>query len=312
MLDVNLQSLEYIVEVGKTASISRAAENLFVSQPRLSTVIREVEKKYNITLFIRSRKGMELTDVGKTFVRQAQAILTQARHLDSSFRTDSEKGVNITISVTRSYQVTKRVAEFINRHHGDEQFQLRFKETNPFTVLESVRFGESDFGILHYFDAQANYFKDAYKKYNFETRRFYDRQFLVAMSRSNPLASAERITQDMLGGQTMVIYGDYEAPTASYDEVVQLTDIFMSTKRVYVYDRGGAMDLLSLCPDTYTWITGLNPTTLKQYNLVLRKCEDVLVRNLGEFVYPPLEQLSPACRELFNSLIAIDWTELIV
>ncbi len=312
MLDINLQALEYVVEVGKTASISKAAQNLFISQPRLSTVIREVERKYSITLFLRTRQGMELTDAGKTFSRQAQAILTQARNLDAAFRVDPLKQVSITISVTRSFQVTKRVAEFVNRHHADERLQLRFKETNPFTVLENVRSGESDFGILHYFDAQAGYFKEAYKKYQFETRRFYDRKFLLAMSNHNPLAKEKRITPDMLADQAMVIYGDYETPTASYDEVVQLTDIFMSRKRIYVYDRGGAMDMLSLCPKTYMWITGLNPATLKQYDLTLRRCEGVDVRNLGEFVHPPLDRLSQVCRELFDILIAIDWTEPVV
>lgn len=312
MLDVNLQTLEYIVEVAKTASISKAAQNLFVSQPRLSTVIREIEKKYNIVLFFRSRQGMALTGTGEAFVRQAQAVLQQVAHLESQFRLDPHADMSITISVTRSYQVTRRIADFVNRHSNDGQVLLRVMETNPFSVLESVRLLESDFGMLHYFDAQEDYFKSLYKKYRIENHRFYDRGYLLAMSARNPLAKVKSINSGMLRDQLAVVYGDYEVPMASYENVTELTDIFIANKRVYVYDRGGAMDMLSLCPNTYMWITGLNPATLRQYNLVMRRCDDVKVRNLGEFVYPSLDHLSPICRELFDDLNAIDWTELVV
>lgn len=46
----NIQHLRYAVEVEKTGSISRAAENLFMGQPHLSKAIRELEEDMNITI----------------------------------------------------------------------------------------------------------------------------------------------------------------------------------------------------------------------------------------------------------------------
>ena len=61
---MNTTHLKYIIEVEKTGSISRAAENLYMSQPRLSKAIRELEKSVGISIFKRSSKGVVPTTKG--------------------------------------------------------------------------------------------------------------------------------------------------------------------------------------------------------------------------------------------------------
>lgn len=56
--------LQYFVEVVKTNNISKAAKNLYVSQPAISTAIRELEKEFNTSLFIRYNNQITLTDEG--------------------------------------------------------------------------------------------------------------------------------------------------------------------------------------------------------------------------------------------------------
>ena len=61
---MNLIHLKYVVEVAKTKSISKAAENLFMGQPNLSRSIKELEQDLGITIFRRNSKGIELTSDG--------------------------------------------------------------------------------------------------------------------------------------------------------------------------------------------------------------------------------------------------------
>ena len=68
----NIQHLRYAVEVAKTGSISRAAENLFMGQPHLSKAIRELEEDMNITIFRRTPKGVEPTEQGEQFLEYAR------------------------------------------------------------------------------------------------------------------------------------------------------------------------------------------------------------------------------------------------
>lgn len=53
---MNLQNMEYLIEISNCGSISAAAKRLFVTQPYLSKVLRETEKEYGLTIFTRGKK----------------------------------------------------------------------------------------------------------------------------------------------------------------------------------------------------------------------------------------------------------------
>ena len=61
---MNTQYLRYAVEVEKTGSITRAAQNLYMGQPNLSKAIRQLEQDIGITIFNRTAKGVEVTRKG--------------------------------------------------------------------------------------------------------------------------------------------------------------------------------------------------------------------------------------------------------
>ena len=64
----NLLQLKYAVEVEKTGSISKAAENLYMNQPNLSKSIRELEDDIGIAIFDRTAKGVVPTEKGREFL----------------------------------------------------------------------------------------------------------------------------------------------------------------------------------------------------------------------------------------------------
>ena len=65
---MNIQHLKYALEVEKTASISKAAENLYMNQPHLSKAIRELEESIGISVFNRTSKGVFPTKKGAEFL----------------------------------------------------------------------------------------------------------------------------------------------------------------------------------------------------------------------------------------------------
>ena len=74
---MNILYLKYAVEVAKTKSISRAAENLYMGQPNLSRAIKELEESLGITIFARSPQGVKTTPEGEEFLSYAKNILRQ-------------------------------------------------------------------------------------------------------------------------------------------------------------------------------------------------------------------------------------------
>ena len=69
------QGMEYVYQVYKDKSFSKAAANLFISQPSLSANVKRVEKKVGFPIFDRSTKPLSLTECGKEYIRCVEEIL---------------------------------------------------------------------------------------------------------------------------------------------------------------------------------------------------------------------------------------------
>lgn len=82
---MTLTQLEYFCAVCRYHSITRAAEALFVSQPTISTSIRDLEKEFNLRLFTHGRNRITLTNDGEAFYQKAEHILKQTHELYADF-----------------------------------------------------------------------------------------------------------------------------------------------------------------------------------------------------------------------------------
>ena len=60
---MTLQQLKYVVTVARTGSMSEASKELFISQPGLTTSIRELETEMGIKIFTRTNKGLSLIHI---------------------------------------------------------------------------------------------------------------------------------------------------------------------------------------------------------------------------------------------------------
>ncbi len=75
--NISLQQLRYIIEVAECGSINAASQQLYVSQPTLSTTIKDTEQELGISIFNRTNRGITLTNEGTEFIGYARQILQQ-------------------------------------------------------------------------------------------------------------------------------------------------------------------------------------------------------------------------------------------
>lgn len=68
-------NMNYVYEVYKEGSFSKAAEKLFISQPALSATVKKVEKKIGTPLFDRSRSPVRLTECGRKYIKIVEKIM---------------------------------------------------------------------------------------------------------------------------------------------------------------------------------------------------------------------------------------------
>ena len=95
---MNLRSLSYFVAVAEELNISRAAEKLNMSQPPLSTQIKNLEYDLNTPLFVRGKRQLMLTESGQLLYRRAKEIINLADKAEEEILALT-KGMSGTISL---------------------------------------------------------------------------------------------------------------------------------------------------------------------------------------------------------------------
>lgn len=78
---MTLQQLHYVLVIAEAGSLNRAAEQLYLSQPSLTSAVRELEKELGIVLFNRSGRGVTPTQDGAEFLLYARQLYHQYESL---------------------------------------------------------------------------------------------------------------------------------------------------------------------------------------------------------------------------------------
>lgn len=96
---MTLQQMKYVLTIAEEGSMNRAAERLFISQPSLTSSVRELEKEIGIQIFVRSSRGVSVTAEGADFlmyVRQVyqQYELLRQKYGESGGRAPPVRGVH--------------------------------------------------------------------------------------------------------------------------------------------------------------------------------------------------------------------------
>jgi LysR family hydrogen peroxide-inducible transcriptional activator len=87
---MTITQLQYVLAIAEHKNFTKAAEKCFVTQPTLSTQIQKLEDELDILIFDRSKKPIELTDVGRKIVQQAKNIVNESDRIQDIV--DQQKG----------------------------------------------------------------------------------------------------------------------------------------------------------------------------------------------------------------------------
>lgn len=141
--------LKIFKEVAINKSFTRAAENLFLSQPAISKTIKTLEEEYGKAFFMRQGNHIDLTPDGKVFLTYANRLLAIYAELADTFATDERKlpgQLKIGASTTIGQYVIPSLAAAIQKDNPEFRFQLICGNTED--VQNQLLTGLLDFGIV--------------------------------------------------------------------------------------------------------------------------------------------------------------------
>lgn len=124
---MNLKQAQYIKTIAECGSITAAAKTLFVSQPALSQMLRQLEGEMGLPIFDRSVSPMRLTYAGEKYLRAAERIVAANEELESQLREikhEQSGRLRLGISVTRAMQVMPLVLPVFTEQYPGVTLEL--------------------------------------------------------------------------------------------------------------------------------------------------------------------------------------------
>ncbi|MDQ1002222.1 LysR family transcriptional activator of glutamate synthase operon [Neobacillus niacini] len=198
------EQLHYIIEVGKTGSISEAANNLHISTSAISQSILNFEEQYGVKVFTRSRQGTKPTEIGKVIIEKLYEIKDKILDLERVTYLHQLQLANELTIVSSPSILLKMLPKTIST----------FKANNPNTIIKVIEMqrvvniileNKADIGIFSTYEVLWNDLKEKYENTLYFDTLFQGRMY-ACVHRDSPLSIKERITPEDLHSQTLIVH----------------------------------------------------------------------------------------------------------
>lgn len=198
---MNVRQLAQIIAVAEKGSISHAAEALHISQPPLTRMIRKVEEELGSNLFLRTSKGIELTDAGKSFVEDAALVLQMHERMVNNARRIAQGLMgefNLGIYGSTAYQFVPGVIRRFRADYPDVKLNLTAMDGSE--LLVALRNRSVAIGFTPLAEAAPDMMIE----------RIVGEQMMIALPEHHPLVGQEVIAPSELATTPLILMSGRE------------------------------------------------------------------------------------------------------
>lgn len=230
---MTLQQLLYTVKIAESKSMNKAAAELFLSQPALSSAIHELEEELQIEIFIRNQKGIIVTTEGENFLSYARQIVEMSEMLKERYRSGENRTNKFSVSMQHysfAVEAFMTLAEEFKLH----DYELAVHETKTAEVIENVDKFRSELGIIYQSAFNEKAINKILTDHNLEFVPLFECEVYVYMSSEHPLAKKKIVDFEELeaypclsfeqGDNNSFYYAEEMFPTYQFHRVVKADD----------------------------------------------------------------------------------------
>ena len=236
---ITLTQCQYLIEISRHDSMNQAANALFITQPTLSKVVKDLEKELNITILERTNKGVTFTSDGKELLFYASLLLEQADTLEKHF--NHEESLQIDLSSQYYGFISDAIVLFMN-NHKDLKYKITLNEGNAGSILENIINGKSVVGIISINDYNRDYYDKYLTSYDLDFHILKELPISVFMREDHILKGKTSITIEDLLPYPYLTYHDDDLPLYLGERYI---DESLFERIVYIKDRGTMNNLLA-------------------------------------------------------------------
>ena len=196
---MNTKQIDYCIELAHTLNFSRAADNMFVSQPTFSYQIKLLEEEIGFAIFERSGKGAALTPAGAqfvTFLTGMREDLKRAIEQGQNFSAKYKDSISITTMVHQAVYFLPEAMRLFSESYPEVQIMPLFQYENS---MES--FLRNDTDIVFALKEQTRQIP------GIDVHDLFESRIYLIADKNDPLAAKNLITEEDLYGRTLMVGG---------------------------------------------------------------------------------------------------------
>ncbi len=285
---MNIQHLKYALEVERTGSISKAAENLYMNQPHLSKAIRELEENIGINVFNRTPKGVLPTKQGAEFLIYAKGIVEQVEQVENMYKKHEANSHRFDVSVPMACYIGAGFTEFVKEIADGDNILVNYHETNSMEAINHITNFEKNIAIVRYQTIYEKYYLQFLEEKDLQVEPLWEFSYQLIMSENHPLAAKQSIECADLDEYIQLTHGYLTIPSLPASKARELVSNDENKKEIAVYERESQFELLRNIHTTYMWTSPTPASIINTLPLVQKKCntennkyKDVLIYRHG-------------------------------
>lgn len=295
---MNIQQIIYIVEINKYNSFSVAANSLFISQPRLSQAVKDLEAELGFEIFERNRKGIiGPTLKGYEFIHYAKKVLRDFNALDR-FKEETSKTFRLTTTLIP--QAQNAFITLAGNHAEDEGVDFDMFFCGCFESCDKVKSSNYNLGIITVIDQQFSEWKQYFDSVELTYQELFTCPFYISVHKDSPLAKLKSIKSTQLNDYLYVT----EKCSKMNDLTLQVYSIFdslFSDSRVTVSNTDVMYSLVSEYRAFTLDSFPLDENTKRRYGIVSVPFDNPLRVHVG-YIHDRYSSMNSLTKEYIDIL----------
>jgi DNA-binding transcriptional LysR family regulator len=209
---MELRHIRYFLAVAEEMNFTRAAKKVGIGQPPLSQQIGDLEEELGAPLFRRVPRGVELTDSGKVFLPEAQAILAQAEHAKKIAQRGARGELgSLRLGFTGSAAFTRIVQDAIRTFRQTyPNVELILEEEDSITLLERLSEQTVDAAFIRPGRSDPN---------GVQVHRLVEEVMMIALPSDHPFVKASALPLSALAKDRFLLFPRSAGP-GFFDEII--------------------------------------------------------------------------------------------
>ena len=274
---MKLEVMEYLLAVEKCGSLSKAAEMLYVSQPNLTNVIRNLEEDLGYPVLIRSRQGVSFTERGKQVLLSAHRIVGEMNQL----RTFDDTGtpLNLKISIGHYEPLADEICGLIQQAETSRPISVSIRNLSVMDAIEAVYRRHIDLAYVIIPLNMDRTVSEYALQHDLYTYAFKEHMCQILLSKDHPLLK-EPFSKEALWNYLFVDFeNQYADAYGKYQEWINphkmiYVDHVSLRRRLVISTDAYTIGMYSVNQDLNKELRSIPLADLKMHMMEIRRMED--------------------------------------